>query len=867
MTPLPQHKFTGRKEYIELFLDKLITPQSKNEYRLLNFYGVGGQGKSALFDYLQDSGPLDQDGKRFSELVKQKSKAFDYKLALVDFNNSLYRQSFEALIKLRIDFLGSGIDFFRFDLAFTIYLARVYPHMDMMAKYAKLFRGDNEYLYDFANIASVGVAIVNPPAALAITLVATLGKHLNRLNPKQKSWYLTEGKTLENQLNNISEQDLLDQLPALLGEDIRKAVEQAKTPRLVIMMDTYEALWGPKLSSISDFGYSDKWVRDLVTASPGILFAFLGKEKLNWAKYSQERPSGWNYTKMLESNQILLKELADKDADALLISGGIGVHSDNVEIREIIKQSSQGLPFYLIIQLEQYRQQMKSGEQPKASDFGGTKQRILDRFISYLSDHEKDALFVVGQARKLNKSVFELLKKEFFIGAPTYFNKIVGRSFFDKIDEENYVIHQLMQEHLEATLSEADLDRYNEIHSKLFEHYDIVAEVKDIKTINQEQKDAFVEANYHKQKFGYSAFRNWFYKREQPFNKAGLYNFLIPLHRQRTNFCDSKLGIFNTECSKNRNDLFLLLEKTGENDEAEFVLKQVFENLKKHNLNSINVLNNLAMLYESQGRYKEAAEKYQLIIDHERKNASTNNPNHDHATHLSNYASLLIKMDEEHFSIAEVYLKTAIEIDEEIISKKTKQKLNMLEPDLLNSLLETILISNKSKNTPNMPSKTSYANGSIIADLISYATHLNILVELLEKTHQFEEANSLCVQILKIDKITIAENHPEHANHLNNYALVLEDLGYLKQALEIYSSVLQIDRITVGEKHQLFARTLNNIAFVHVRLNNLDIAKQLYERAIEICELSIGGNHPDTLTILENYQDLLSKIAEQNLQD
>ena len=40
--------FVGRTEELELFETSVTTPQSKDGYRILNYYGIGGMGKSGL---------------------------------------------------------------------------------------------------------------------------------------------------------------------------------------------------------------------------------------------------------------------------------------------------------------------------------------------------------------------------------------------------------------------------------------------------------------------------------------------------------------------------------------------------------------------------------------------------------------------------------------------------------------------------------------------------------------------------------------------------------------------------------------------------------------------------------------------------
>ena len=118
MPLIPEKRFTDREEQRRIFLEKLTIPQAPNEYRLLTFYGVGGQGKRKLSRYFQNLAH-DHDNRTFSEWARQQGSLLEYYVAPLDFGTAESRDPANALFKLRSSLAGTGINFFHFDLAFS----------------------------------------------------------------------------------------------------------------------------------------------------------------------------------------------------------------------------------------------------------------------------------------------------------------------------------------------------------------------------------------------------------------------------------------------------------------------------------------------------------------------------------------------------------------------------------------------------------------------------------------------------------------------------------------------------------------------------------------------------------------------------
>ena len=133
--------FTDRDQPRQQFRTALAQTAAVDHYQLLNFYGVGGQGKSALCN-------------EFLRMMRQESDHPPLGWADLNFENSSLRQTDQALFTIRLKLRDStGIAFPTFDFAFARYQRLAYPGSNIREKYPELFRSGNEILEDITNVA------------------------------------------------------------------------------------------------------------------------------------------------------------------------------------------------------------------------------------------------------------------------------------------------------------------------------------------------------------------------------------------------------------------------------------------------------------------------------------------------------------------------------------------------------------------------------------------------------------------------------------------------------------------------------------------------------------------------------------------
>jgi CHAT domain-containing protein/tetratricopeptide (TPR) repeat protein len=216
-------------------------------------------------------------------------------------------------------------------------------------------------------------------------------------------------------------------------------------------------------------------------------------------------------------------------------------------------------------------------------------------------------------------------------------------------------------------------------------------------------------------------------------------------------------------------------------------------------------LNNLAALYEDQGRYTEAEPLAKQSLEISEKALGPNHP--DVAISLNN--------------LAELYQHQGRNTDVEPLYKRSLE------------------ISEK-------------ALGSNHPDV---AVSLNNLAEVYRKQGRNGEAERLYKQALAISEAAVGD-HPNLALYLNNLALLYKTLGRYGEAEPLFKRSMGIREKALGPDHPKFAESLNNLASLYQAEGRYADAEPLYERGLAIDEKAMGLSHPTVAIFLNNLADL-----------
>src|ERR1700730_9451497 len=213
-------------------------------------------------------------------------------------------------------------------------------------------------------------------------------------------------------------------------------------------------------------------------------------------------------------------------------------------------------------------------------------------------------------------------------------------------------------------------------------------------------------------------------------------------------------------------------------------------------------LNNLAMLYGSQGRDAEAEPLYKRSIAILEKLHGLDSS--EVAPQLNNLAALYQR--QERYADAEPLFERSLAIREKAVPRD--------HPDLGQSL--------------------------------------NNLATNYEKQGRHADSEPLFKRSLVIYQKALGPEHPAVATLLNNLGQVDKVQGRYPEAEPLIKRSLAIRERVLVSDHPDVARSLNNLADLYERQGRYAEAEPLYQRALAVRERAVGPDHPDTAASTNN---------------
>lgn len=208
--------FTDRKNFIEVFRRRLRLKHDEN-YCILNYYGVGGIGKSAL-------------RKEFGNIL---SKEFPHIIwSHTDFELQSFREAETSLFHIRKNFKEKyKIEFPTFDIAYTVYWQKSHPQIT-------LAKDNIPFLEDGSLIANLLSSVGEVPM---VGLLPSIAKAVIRGKSFLKKWWIKRGQKELYDIPSLSPKEILDRLPMYFAMDLRDYLK-SNSITAVIFIDTYDGL-------------------------------------------------------------------------------------------------------------------------------------------------------------------------------------------------------------------------------------------------------------------------------------------------------------------------------------------------------------------------------------------------------------------------------------------------------------------------------------------------------------------------------------------------------------------------------------------------------------------------------------------------
>ncbi len=254
--------------------------------------------------------------------------------------------------------------------------------------------------------------------------------------------------------------------------------------------------------------------------------------------------------------------------------------------------------------------------------------------------------------------------------------------------------------------------------------------------------------------------------------------------------------------------------------------------------------NNIALVYQGIGKYKEAIKQYQNIIKIEEETYGEDFL--DTAVTYSNLGISYCDIGEFDKSL-ECYEK-ALKIYENNPSQ------NVLDAALAYNNIG-LLFYNKGeypKALEYYQKATGIYEKENIYEHPSVALTYNNIGMLYSAIADYEKAIEYSKKALEIQKKVFGDEHPDTAKSYNNIGLIYYCTGKYEEAFEYYEKALDIQIKILGETHAMTATFYNNLGLAVSKLGDDEKAIEYYKKSVDIYEKTVGHNHPETVKAYNN---------------
>ena len=336
-----------------------------------------------------------------------------------------------------------------------------------------------------------------------------------------------------------------------------------------------------------------------------------------------------------------------------------------------------------------------------------------------------------------------------------------------------------------------------------------------------------------------------------------VFNLVEPHLKKMINWCE---GNEDPQFAFSLNQLALLYISQGKYNEAETLLLRSLSIMEKelgeNHPHVATSLNNLAELYHSQGKYNEAEPFFLRSLSIYENQLGENHP--DVANSLNNLAGLYRSQGK--YKVAEPLCLRSLSIYENQLGEN--------HPHVATSLNNLASIYNYqgkyNEAEPLHLRSLSIRENQLGENHPDVASGLNDLANLYLDHGKYHEAEPLYLRSLSISEEQLGKNHPDVANSLNNLAELYLEQGKYHEAEPLYLRSLSISEEQLGEDHPHVAISLNNLASLYNYQRKYSEAESLYLRSLSIREKQLKENHPHVAQSLNNLASLYYNQGKYN---
>ncbi len=868
-------QFTDREDLREAFhsmVRRAVEEEFAGAAYVINYYGVGGVGKSTLLEKL-------------SREVKEcyGSRAI---LLRVNFDDASLRDGERVLTRFRdqITYQDSKAMFPLLDLA--LYLLQEAGGRVVKPEEKKARLLENPVLsmtMELLGALVPGMSFVKTAAELLKSAGDLLdGRRSDELRRKRQMLDKHWSDSLRQyavQMQSAGTADLLRALPLYFALDVNHFLaskEGEEQPILFAFLDTYEAYvsYGEGSGRDPDSGV-DKWLYGsggLIRSLPNTVFAVAGREKLVWERLDPF----WGDKLCLDTH--LTDALSEGDSAGFLRSCGLPQ-----ELCAPLYRLTGGQPLYLDLCVDQYEAMVSLGKMPAAADFGDRQGEIISRHLNYIDPMLHDILFAMAVMGSWSDGLYDAiapaLRLPILHHTESGYERLMNISYiFRDRDTGLRRMHQVVAAALRDRLTE---ERLMMLQNALL---DVEGEEKETalraawqtglrcptgelgKELNdigvKKTRDCRCEEAISWYRMSVEIWRKLPDQREN----LGwvLYNLADELHVMHQyseslsivetcveQFCKEYPKGIPGEYYKLYTYFFMawgvLCAELDRFDDALEILENLKQALLKLSADNVeermlSVIGNRAGILRRMKRYDEAAELSRKWVELSRKL-------YGETAKETLGAKNALALDLGYLG----RLEEALPLGEQVV-ECADEFLGENHPETLTARHNLAVTYT---NAGRMEDAVEQFRRVITAYTELYgADHPETLrtVAALASIHGYlgrhEEALALKEQVWKVNRKTLGEDHGDTIDAMERLSASYANLDRHEEALPLDQKILEVRLRTLGEEHPDALTSMGDLAYTYSALGRYKEALPLRERVWEVRKRTLGEEHPDTLTAM-----------------
>ena len=846
-------EFVGRKEEIQEFWNIYNNPETN--YKVINYYGMTGMGKSKLLNEIEQ------------ELNLKKQNDYHIKLDMdfclkKDLENSYFSQDEEdILLKMRNQLIDKyKFKFKLFDKALYQYYVSIgipkeHPEMQMILSRNANVSQAVDLIKDFLG-----------NSGIIITAIKTVDLGI---------YYVK--KLLNNDKITLSPEILYENLAKCFAIDLQTNIEKKHisndTP-LVIFIDTYEMLIRESFGRGNQL-VNDSWLKeDIVKPLDNVLWVIAGRDSLSWSKKDDEEVG----IKKCELHNL-------SKTDTLLFLKNAGMTDET--LNDGIYKKCEGMPMYLNLCIDRYNDLKEKNSVIDISCFGDNLEKLSNNIIRNMSIEDQEILSYLSCMDNWNDDFIRNNGSK-FITCFSYirYNNLKNRSFIEKNSNGQYSIlkiaKNLLNKNCDTNIKQITKENLSKYYTEQLqsENLDVEDEIdllhKYIRNnIKQEQSDD-VAINMLEN------IKNHLSMLDKLRKYKDLENILIILWER---FKSNKeiIGSISKELIqtlireseyKVAEKYVLEYEKIYEKELpeskyfSEYVASQdlkgevalyrmkydeaftIFDKAHKERPEDLHIQEQLALVYGRKNQNRKSIEMLLDVLSKEEK--------------LEGIDEAKIRLTKR--NIANAYshcgeYQKAVDIYDSLINTVEDE---LEQASLKNNKSNSLGLLGKNEEALKIIEEAYETRKEILGEkhLGTIAT-LNNMANILSNIHRFEEAMEKYNMVYMARKEKLGEDNDDTLKTLNNEAMTYFFWGRIDEALNILIKVYKIQSKKYSEEDLRVILILNNLARIYCSKGENEKALEMAEKAYDTRLKILGPVHLDTLTTATVLGNIYLKLGQK----